>query len=151
MKFLHTFIIYLLLVEESDYSKWQEEGFINEEKVAEEAFDENMKLLKDGSEIKLKEWALEIIEEMKNMNNTLKLGIEESINFIEERIITPEKTYSRQLSQLIKEEGFVKSQLRLSKEFKHESYENFDHDKIASNKELLECYKDALPLLEKEN
>ena len=35
MDFLHLFLIYLLIAEESDYENWQEEAIYNEEKTAE--------------------------------------------------------------------------------------------------------------------
>ena len=67
MKFLHLFLIYLFVKDESSYARWQEEAHVNEEAVAERAYDESMRLIRDGSEVTLKSWASEIINEMYGM------------------------------------------------------------------------------------
>ena len=61
MTFLHLFLIYMYIKEESDYPLWQEEAKINEENVAEKAYVDSMRLLRDGEEVTLRSWAADII------------------------------------------------------------------------------------------
>ena len=73
MKFLHLFLIYMFIKEESDYENWQKESTINEERSAEQAYNPKMRLLKDGKKVTLKEWALELIDEMDYALNKLNI------------------------------------------------------------------------------
>lgn len=121
MDFLHVFMIYLLIKEESDYPKWQEESIINEDLSAEKAFVEDMRLLKDGNEISLNKWANEVIEEIIELNNYLKLGFDEVLDVMKERINDSDKTYSKKLLKMVEDRGFINSQTELSKKYKKNS------------------------------
>ncbi len=145
-KFVHLFIVYLLLKEESDYEKWQEEGLINEEIIAESAFNENVFLYKNGIKITINNWANEILNELSDMNKSLNLKKEEIIRNIRQRINNPEKSYSKQLTKIIKNKGFINSQLSIAKHNKETSLELIDIDTITNNKELYEIYTKSLPL-----
>ena len=115
MDFLHLFLIYTLIAEESDYENWQEEALYNEEMAAEAAYDFNMKLLKDGEEISLEEWGLRILDEIDDMCRTLGIGSRSLIDSMRQRIADPSLTYGKGLIRLIKEEGYINSQIKLSK------------------------------------
>ena len=115
MDFLHLFLIYTLIAEESDYENWQEEALYNEEMVAESAYDYNMKLLKDGEEISLEEWGLRLLDEIDDMCRTLGIGSRSLIDSMRQRIADPSLTYGKGLVRLIKEEGYINSQIKLSK------------------------------------
>ena len=115
MDFLHLFLIYTLIAEESDYENWQEEALYNEEITAEAAYDYNMKLLKDGEEISLEEWGLRILDEIDDMCRTLGIGSRSLIDSMRQRIVDPSLTYGKGLIRLIKEEGYIDSQIKLSK------------------------------------
>ena len=115
MEFLHLFLIYTLIAEESDYENWQEEALYNEEITAEAAYDYNMKLLKDGEEISLEEWGLRILDEIDDMCRTLGIGSRSLIDSMRQRIVDPSLTYGKGLIRLIKEEGYIDSQIKLSK------------------------------------
>ena len=115
MEFLHLFLIYCLIADESDYENWQEEAIYNEEMVAESAYDYNMKLLKDGEEISLEEWGLRILDEIDDMCRTLGIGSRSLIDSMRQRIVDPSLTYGKGLIRLIKEEGYIDSQIKLSK------------------------------------
>ena len=97
MQFLHLFIIYLLIKEETEYDKWQEEGVYNEEKIAEQGYNPHTVLLKNGQETNLKEWGQEIVNEMKEMNKELNLQKEELINMAEVKINDFSKTHGKEL------------------------------------------------------
>ena len=124
MKFLHIFIIYLLMKEETDYVKWQEEGFINEEKVAEEAFNPEMRLTRDNKEIKLTTWANEIIDEITKINDAFNLDYDDIIANMHAKIENPENTYAKKLMHLVEDEGFIESQLKLAQKYKKQSQES---------------------------
>ena len=115
MNFLHLFMIYLLAKEESDYEKWQEEALYNEEKTAEYGYDAKLMLIKDGQNISLKDWALDILDEMDMVAKTLCLENQSVIELMRLKIINPYLTYGKRLSRLIEKEGFIESQMRLSR------------------------------------
>ena len=96
MEFLHLFLIYTLIAEESDYENWQEEALYNEEITAEAAYDYNMKLLKDGEEISLEEWGLRILDEIDDMCRTLGIGSRSLIDSMRQRIADPSLTYGKE-------------------------------------------------------
>ena len=115
MNFLHLFMIYLLAKEESDYEKWQEEALYNEEKTAEYGYDAKLMLIKDGQNISLKDWALDILDEMDMVAKTLCLENQSVIELMRLKIINPYLTYGKRLSRLIEKDGFIESQMRLSR------------------------------------
>lgn len=131
MKFLHLFLIYMAIKSESDYEGWQKEAKINEERSAERAYDESMRLLKDGKEITLKKWASEIINEMYGMCEVL--GIEEfgTLKLMHDRVSNPDLTYGKRLLKLISERGYINTHMMLSMSNKNTSKEfvkNIDID-----------------------
>ncbi len=133
MKFLHLFLIYMLIKEETDYPNWQEEAKINEENTAESGYVESMRLLKDGTEVKLKDWACEIIEEMYEMCDELDINKADlTLNLMYNRILNEELTYGQRLLKLIRENGYINTHIRLSKNNKQSSIYNLE--KIDFNK-----------------
>ena len=115
MHFLHLFMIYLLIKEESDYEKWQEEALYNEEKTAEHGYEEDLKLIDDGSEISLKDWALSILDEMEMVANELGLENSSVIELMRLKILNPSLTYGKRLTRLIEYDGYIGSQIKLSR------------------------------------
>lgn len=114
MRFLHLFLIYMLVKKESDYVDWQKDAAINEERVAERAYDESMRLLKDGEEITLKDWASELINEMYGMCDLLDIDEHNTLKLMHDRIFNPELTPGKKLLKLIKRDGFINAHLFLS-------------------------------------
>lgn len=114
MKFLHLFLIYMAIKSESDYVGWQKEAKINEENTAERAYDESMRLLKDGEETTLKEWASEIINEMYGMCEVLGIGEENTLKLMHDRVSNPDLTYGKRLLELISERGYINTHVMLS-------------------------------------
>ena len=132
MKFLHLFLIYLLIKEESDYPDWQKEAKINEERTAECAYVESMRLLRDGREVTLKSWAADIINEMHGMCEVLRIDDYSTLNLMLKRISNPDLTYGKRLLKLIKENGYINTHIILSKNNKQTSItkmENIDLEK----------------------
>ena len=145
MQFLHLFIIYLLIKEETEYDKWQEEGVYNEEKIAEQGYNPHTVLLKNGQETNLKEWGQEIVNEMKEMNKELNLQKEELINMAEVKINDFSKTHGKELVNIIQNKGFINSQISIAKNNKETSIDMIDEEYIRNNKNLKETYVKALP------
>lgn len=144
MRFLHLFLIYMLVKDESDYADWQKEAKINEENAAERAYDENMRLLKDGEEITLKKWAADIINEMYGMCDVF--GIDEcpTLNLMCNRIKDPSLTYGKRLLKLIEKEGYINTHMMLSKNNKQTSIDAIKKMDLYPRKDLQKYVNIAL-------
>ncbi|WP_298500549.1 glutamate--cysteine ligase [uncultured Methanobrevibacter sp.] len=144
MMFLHLFLIYLLVKTESDYSDWQKEAKINEERSAECAYVESMRLLRDGRQVTLKSWAADIINEMYGMCEVLGLDDYHTLNLMLNRISNPDLTYGKRLLKLIEKNGYINTHVELSKNNKQTSLnilKNIDSDECD---ELKKYYNIAL-------
>lgn len=124
MKFLHLFLIYMFIKDETDYADWQREAKINEENTAEKAYVDSMRLLRDGKEVTLKSWASEIINEMYGMCEVMGVDEFNILNLMLKRISNPDSTYGKKLLDLIKENGFINTHVELSKKNKKTSISN---------------------------
>ena len=136
MKFLHLFLIYMFVKSESDYADWQKESKLNEENAAENAYVESVKLLKDSKEISLKSWALDIINEMYEMCEVLKIDEKDTLNLMFNRIVNPDLTYGKKLLRLIKKNGYINTHIKLSKDNKENSINNIKNIKCDDFKEI---------------
>ncbi|WP_296861706.1 glutamate--cysteine ligase [uncultured Methanobrevibacter sp.] len=124
MKFLHLFLIYSLIKDESDYADWQKEAKINEENTAELAYTKSMRLIRDGEETTLKEWASEIINEMYGMCEVLGFDEFNTLKLMHDRVSNPNLTYGKRILKLIKENGYINTHIALSKNNKQTSINN---------------------------
>lgn len=124
MKFLHLFLIYMLIKDESDYEDWQREAKINEENTAEKAYVDSMRLLRDGKKVTLKSWASEIINEMFGMCEVVGFDEFNTLSLMLKRISNPDLTYGKRLLKIIKEEGYINAHRDLSKNNKQTSINN---------------------------
>ena len=127
MKFLHFFLIYMFIKDESDYPLWQKEAKLNEENTAERAYVDSMRLLKDGKEVTLKQWAAEIINEMYGMCEVLGINDFSTLNFMLNRISNPDLTYGKRLLKLIEKDGYINTHVILSKNNKQTSINNLEN------------------------
>ena len=114
MKFLQLFLIYMLVKGESDFVCWQSEAFINEETVAERAYDDKMRLSRDGKQITIKEWAYEIINEMYGMCEVLGFDEFDTLKLMHDRVLNPDLTYGKRLLELIRKEGYINAHMNLA-------------------------------------
>ena len=135
MKFLHLFLIYMLVKTESDYPNWQEEAKINEENTAENAYVESMRLIRDGKEVTLKSWAAEIINEMHGMCEVFGTDESHTLNLMLKRISNPELTYGQRMLKLIREYGYINTHIMLSKNNKQTSINNIENMDFNKSKE----------------
>lgn len=121
--FLQIFNIFLLIGEESDYDKWQEEALENHYKISEEG-QRDILLKKDGQDISKTQWALEILEEISSINSKLSLDVEDTLDVMAERVKDYTNTYAYKITQKIQKEGYREGHLNFAKEYKNQSYEN---------------------------
>jgi len=123
LEFLHLFMLYLLIKEESTkrISNWQDEANNNQRHVAQKGL-LDVWLSRDGQEIKKVDWALEILDEMHMMNEELQLGKSDVIETMVERVRRPECTYAYRISALCKKEGFINAHLNLAQAYKQDAY-----------------------------
>lgn len=123
LKFLQVFNIFLLLKEEQNYEKWQEEADENQNLIARYGH-ENIDLKLNGEAIKREAWSLDILEEIKLINNELSLGKENIIDLMIEKVKNYKLTYSYKIIEKVKNEGFVEAYMSLSKGYKKDAFNN---------------------------
>lgn len=121
--FLQLFNLFLLIHEESNSDKWQEEGNENQNIIS-KLGQKNIKLKKDGSSITKEEWGLEILEYISNINKELNLGKDDIINLMIDKIKNPALTYAYRIEKKVKEEGYINAHLNIAKEYKEDSFNN---------------------------
>ncbi|WP_292881113.1 glutamate--cysteine ligase [Methanobrevibacter sp. UBA188] len=144
MKFLHLFLIYMLVKDESDYLAWQNEAKINEERTAESGYVDSMRLLRDGCEVTLKDWAHEIINEMYDMCDELGIDGFDTLNLMMNRVLNPDFTYGKMLLSLIEQHGYINTHIMLSKNNKQISMDNLRNCDIDSCDEVKKYFDVAL-------
>lgn len=123
LKFLEVFNIFLLVKEESDYEKWQEEALDNQKLIAEQGLS-NVNLKRDGKNISKEEWGLELLSYIKNINDKLNLVSNEIILEMIDKIKDFKSTYAYKMLKKVKSEGFVEANLSLAKKYKEIAYKN---------------------------
>lgn len=121
--FLQVFNLFLLLQEESDYDKWQEEGVENQNIISKYG-QSHVMLKKDGDSISKEQWGLEILEAIKIINNELNLGREEIINLMINKIKDNKLTYAYKIEKKVNEEGYINAHINIAKEHKKSAYNN---------------------------
>ena len=144
MKFLHLFLIYMLVKDESDYLAWQNEAKINEERTAESGYVDSMRLLRDGCEVTLKDWAHEIINEMYDMCDELGIDGFDTLNLMMNRVLNPDFTYGKMLLSLIEQHGYINTHIMLSKNNKQISMDNLRNCDVDSCDEVKKYFDVAL-------
>ena len=119
---MQLFNLYLLFKEENNYQFWQEEALENQKMIAAHGQKE-IQLKKDGDLILKEEWGMEMLQEIRNLNDTLGLHQDAVLKIMEERLQNYQLTYAYQLVEAVKREGYVEACLNLAKQYKTEAYE----------------------------
>lgn len=119
--FMQLFNLYLLFKEESDYTLWQEEALENQKAIATHGQKE-LQLKKDGNLVLKEDWGMEMLQEMRKLNDTLGLDKQDVIEIMEKRLKNYQLTYAYQLVEAVKREGYVAACLNLAKQYKDEAY-----------------------------
>ncbi len=114
LKFLHLFMIYMLLLEEENNIKWQEEAIYNENIVAEAVYCQNTKLIENNKKINFKKAGLTHLENLTQLCNEIGYYDENLVANMIAKIKNPQLTYSQQLISSIKENGFINTHLNFA-------------------------------------
>ncbi|MDF2612328.1 MAG: glutamate/cysteine ligase,/amino acid ligase [Clostridia bacterium] len=123
LDFIHIFMLYLLLKEETNYKEWQQDALFNQKLISKGGM-ENVCLIKDGEETTKREWALNILDEVKNMSEVLCLDRESLIEKMRQKVLDSKQTYAYQMAERAKEEGYLPAHIRLAKEYRQSAYHN---------------------------
>lgn len=123
LNFIVLFLIYLLIKEESNYVNWQEEAQNNQNIIALYG-QKDIVLLKDGEEISKDIWAIEILEEMKEILNELSIEKDAIIDNMILKIKNPSLTYAARILEIVKKEGFIEGHMNLSKKYRDDAFVN---------------------------
>lgn len=118
---LELFNLYLLFKEESDYKDWQVDALDNQTNIARNG-GLDIELIRDGEKISKVKWGLEILNEIKNINDILNLEKGDLIDSLIEKIKDYSKTNTYKFIKLVEEKGYVNSHLDLSKKYKNEAF-----------------------------
>lgn len=135
LKFLESFNLYLLLKEEVEYEKWQEEALENQELIAKFG-KRNVRLKRNGEYVLKAQWAMEILEETKAISKELSLNNEEALNVMIERVQDVNKTYAHLIEERVKNKGFVGADLTLAELYKEEAIKASDKDYYINNQKI---------------
>lgn len=123
LEFMHLLMLYLLIKEESTdkIGNWQEEATNNQRLIAQKGL-LDVWLSRDGKVIRKIDWALEILEEILTINETLQLGKEEIIEAMIQKVKKPELTYAYRIRKLSEKEGFLRAHLNLAEAYREDAY-----------------------------
>ncbi|ROZ10787.1 bifunctional glutamate--cysteine ligase GshA/glutathione synthetase GshB [Enterococcus hirae] len=123
LEFINIFNLFLLIENESNYERWQEDALENQNIIA--RYGQNkVTLKKDGNPIDKEEWGIEILEKIKKINEELNLEKEDILNKMIEKIKDYKLTYAYKIIEKVKEEGYVEAHLNLAKSYKEDAYIN---------------------------
>lgn len=125
LEFLEVFNLYLLLKEEKECKNWQEEALENQNLVAKYGKKEVM-LKRNGEEISKEKWGLDILEEISEINEELKLGKETYIRIMADRLEKPELTYAYRIEEKVKNQGYIRAYMSLAEKYKEEADKEFE-------------------------
>ena len=121
LEFLELFNLYLLFKEESTYKDWQIDALENQGNIAKNG-GLDIELIKNGQKISKVQWGLEILNEIKNINDTLNLQKDDLIKSLMEKVKDYSKTNTYKFIELVKEKGYVNAHLDLAKQYKKEAF-----------------------------
>ncbi len=84
--------------EETDYDRWQEEGTENQNIIS-KLGQKDVLLKKDGELISKETWGLEILNNIRDINDKLNLGKERIIDLMIEKIKNNQLTYAYKIEK----------------------------------------------------
>ena len=94
LRFLHVFLLYLTLKDETHSIDWQAEAFHNQQLVAKEGLSPKLTLKRDGQSVSLRDYARHLLDEIEAFNNHHDLGFDAIFTSVRERIDHVEATYA---------------------------------------------------------
>lgn len=124
LKFLHVFLLYLTLKDETGFADWQAEAFHNQQRVAKEGLSPTLMLYRDGEAVALQTYARDLLEEIEAFNDQYALGFDDIFASVRERIDHIDATYSARLTKVMTNEGYTDWSLRQAEMFYQDAYAN---------------------------
>lgn len=122
LDFIHSFLLYCLVKEESKTENWQDEAELNSRQVALNGRNLKTVLRKDGKPVQLVQYGQEILTEMLAFNEDCELPfakiIQEKLNILAD----VEKTYSAQIGKLCQEKGYIEAHMELARSYKQAAF-----------------------------
>ena len=122
LQFIHIYFLYCLMKKERQYEHWQTECEWNDKMVAVEGQRPDTILQRDGQNISLQNWGMEILNEMLELNQHLQLPFESIIKEKIKVMKDHKKTYSFRISELCHETDYIEAHIELAKEYKQEAF-----------------------------
>ncbi|MGM9927567.1 MAG: bifunctional glutamate--cysteine ligase GshA/glutathione synthetase GshB [Bacillus sp. (in: firmicutes)] len=147
LHFIHLFLLYCIVKEESLYEDWQAEGKYNSQTVAVKGQSQDTLLLRDGQHLSMQVWGMELLEELCTMNRTLGLPFGSIIKEKMEVMMHHEKTYSHHIAKLCHEKGYIGAHMELAQAYKAEAYAErfrlkpYTDLELSTQHLLIECIK----------
>ncbi|WP_297596148.1 bifunctional glutamate--cysteine ligase GshA/glutathione synthetase GshB [uncultured Cetobacterium sp.] len=138
LKFIHMLLIYFALKEEDTFSEEDYDRYLkNQELIANEGRNSNLNLICcKNTQRKITTYTLELIEEIKNLFESLNILGEEEIkilDFQKKKVKNPENLYVNKLINEVKNKGFIEFNLEMAKK----------HLKVSQNRSFaLKGYED---------
>ncbi|KFX53752.1 bifunctional glutamate--cysteine ligase GshA/glutathione synthetase GshB [Clostridium botulinum] len=123
LHFLEIFNLFLLISEEESYDNWQEEAYDNQKIIARYG-QNNVKLKKNGEVIYKEKWALDILNQIQEINKELSLGEDSLIDTMIDKVKDNRLTYTYRIINKVKEEGYIDAHINLAKKYKEDAYKN---------------------------
>lgn len=122
LHFIHLFLLYCLMKEENEYETYVIESEMNSKRVAVEGQNLNTVLRRDGEEITLQAWGMELLDELLSMNENAQLPFARIIQDKVQVMKNHELTYSYRISRLCHEHGFIPTHMKLARQYKDEAF-----------------------------
>ena len=132
--FLHIFLLFCLFKDEPDNMNTllSKEEFViaakNQELVAEKGLINDLKLtLENGEMVKMKTLASELIDEINNFNELLKINdnvYKNAILFEQDKVLNNSLNYAKRLIGDIKKDSFLKFHINKAEKYLHQSKQN---------------------------
>ncbi|WP_252234826.1 bifunctional glutamate--cysteine ligase GshA/glutathione synthetase GshB [Clostridium sp. ZS1] len=123
LHFLEIFNLFLLISEEESYDNWQEEAYDNQKIIARYG-QNNVELKKNGEMIYKEKWALDILNQIQEINKELSLGKDSLIDTMIDKVKDNRLTYTYRIINKVKEEGYIDAHINLAKKYKEDAYKN---------------------------
>lgn len=123
LEFLQLFNLYCLVKEEESYDLWQEESLENQHRIAKDGL-KDINLVKNGVELSKKEWANNILDEIKNLCKELNISCEDILKYQLNKVEDSKNTYAYRILEEVHSKGFISANLDLAKKYKEEAYKN---------------------------
>jgi len=124
LKFLHVFLLYLTLKDETRFVDWQAEAFHNQQRVAKQGLSPTLMLYRDGETLALQTYARDLLDEVEAFNERYTLGFDDVFASVRKRVNHVESTYAAQLTNIMTTEGYTAWSLQQAELFYQDAYAN---------------------------